>query len=398
MLSKKDGRDGLIDDMHFAANRCTAGLSMNPEEKMLTRSICIMLISIVLPMPAVAAEFTLGNWNIQTLVYPGDPKTVFPDDHIRSSEDYADLKHWRDAVSADVMFLQEVTSPAALDTVFPVAEGWEHCISGQFAEAEGQTIAPVCTKSGMTAVKPTTATRVQYPAVALRPNAELEIISAADYKPLDVTFDDNGTIRRIRWGLDLTIRSPAGSTLRVLDVHLKSGCFDDFISFRLWNTDPAAGQPASRACDTLGQQMYPLRKWIEARETAGEAWMIVGDFNRRLDAQPGAIPDEVWIALSGYSADKTGHDRDPRSDIQLFRQPYENMSTCWREFRQPNPSGIANPDAYNILPIEFFIYGTRAATMIVPESEKQFPWANPTPADKMRLSDHCPSSLAIKMD
>ncbi|WSH04943.1 hypothetical protein U8P71_34520 (plasmid) [Rhizobium ruizarguesonis] len=87
------------------------------------------------------------------------------------------------------MFLQEVTSPAALDAVFPVAEGWEHCISGQFAEAEGQTIAPVCTKSGMTAVKATTATRVQYPAVALRANAVLEIISAADYKPLDVTFD-----------------------------------------------------------------------------------------------------------------------------------------------------------------------------------------------------------------
>lgn len=371
---------------------------MNPEGKMLTRSICIMLISMVLPMQTEAAEFTLGNWNIQTLVYPGDPKTVFPDDHVRSSQDFADLKHWRDAVSADVIFLQEVTSPAALDAIFPVAQGWEHCISGQFAEAEGQNITHVCTKSDMTAVKPTTATRVQYPAVALRPESRLKITAAVDYKPLDVTFDDNGTIRRIRWGLDVTIQAPAGSTLRVLNVHLKSGCFDDFISFRLWNTDPATGQPSSRACDTLGQQMYPLRKWIEAREAGGEAWMIVGDFNRRLDAQPGAIPDEVWIALSGYSADRFGHDRDPRSDIQLFRQPYENMSVCWREFRQPNPSGIANPDSYNILPIEFFIYGTRAATMIVPESEKQFPWPNPTSADKARLSDHCPSSVTIKMD
>lgn len=365
---------------------------------MLGRLVCIMLIGMVSPIQAAAADFTLGNWNIQTLVYPGDPKTVFPDDHIRSQQDYADLVRWRDAVSADVLFLQEVTSPAALDAVFPVAEGWEHCISGQFAEAEGQNIAPVCTRNGMTALKPTAATRVQYPAVALRPSSQLKLISAADYKPLDVTFDDNGTIRRIRWGLDVTIQSPAGPTLRVLDVHLKSGCFDDFISFRLWNTDPATGQPASRACDTIGQQMFPLRKWIEAREIAGEAWMIVGDFNRRLDAQPGAIPDEVWIALTGYSADKTGQDRDPRSDIQLFRQPYENISTCWREFRQPNPSGIANPDGYNILPIEFFIYGTRAATMIVPESEKQIPWPNPTPADKVRLSDHCPSSLTIRMD
>ncbi|MCH4547479.1 hypothetical protein MK632_17185 [Rhizobium changzhiense] len=225
---------------------------------MLGRLACVILIGMAVPIQAVAADFTLGNWNIQTLVYPGDPKTVFPDDHIRSSQDYADLVHWRDAVSADVLFLQEATSPAALDAVFPVAQGWEHCISGQFAEAEGQSIAPVCTKKGMTAIKPTTATRVQYPAVALRPNSQLKLISAADYKPLDVTFDDNGTIRRIRWGLDVTIQSPAGPTLRVLDVHLKSGCFDDFISFRLWNTDPATGQPASRACDTLASRCIPL--------------------------------------------------------------------------------------------------------------------------------------------
>ncbi|MGO8557678.1 hypothetical protein ACC724_38790, partial [Rhizobium ruizarguesonis] len=67
---------------------------------MLTRSICITLISIVLPMPAVAAEFTLGNWNIETLVYPGDPNTFFPDDHIRSSQDYAALgTNWSDGLA-----------------------------------------------------------------------------------------------------------------------------------------------------------------------------------------------------------------------------------------------------------------------------------------------------------
>lgn len=365
----------------------------------MTKSIvAIAFMAIVLPFSAQAADVVLGNWNIQTLIYPGDPKTVFPDDYVRKDADYADLKRWRDMLAADILFLQEVTSPAALDAVFPVAEGWQHCISGQFAEAEGQAAAPVCTKSGMMAVKPTTAERVQYPGVALRPGSPLKLVDISDYKLLDVKFKDNGVLRNLRWGLDITVEAQSGKRLRVLDVHLKSGCFDDFVHFSLWNTDPATAGPKDKACDTLGQQMYPLRQWIEAREAAGDAWMIVGDFNRRFDAQPGSIPDEVWTGMSGYSANREGIDRDGRPDIEIFRQPYANMSVCWRQFRQPNPASIANPDGYNILPIEFFIYGKKTAAMVTVESETQFPWPSPTLDDKKRLSDHCPSNLKINMN
>ncbi|MER9353630.1 hypothetical protein NKI61_10045 [Mesorhizobium sp. M0514] len=282
--------------------------------------------------------------------------------------------------------------------MFPVAGGWRHCISGQFAAAEGLAASPICTAQGMTAQRPTGATRTQYTAVALRPGSPLKIIATADYPALDVKFLDGTVLRDIRWGLDGTLGTNGAGRLRVLDVHLKSGCFDDFVDHRTWQDDPAKGTPANRACDTLGQQMYPLRKWIEAREASGEAWLVVGDFNRRLDAQPGSKPDEIWTALTGYAPNASGVDKDARPDILMLRQPYENMSSCWREFRNPNPTTIANSDDYNILPIEFFLYGTKAAAAIKPNSEEQFSWPSPVPIDKQRLSDHCPSSLHIRFD
>ncbi|MER9332119.1 hypothetical protein [Mesorhizobium sp. M0488] len=61
---------------------------------------------------------------MQTLLYAGDPVTVFPGDYIRQPQDYADLKAWRDKVGASVFFLQEVSSPAAINEVFPVTDGW----------------------------------------------------------------------------------------------------------------------------------------------------------------------------------------------------------------------------------------------------------------------------------
>ncbi len=86
---------------------------------------------------AAAADLTIANWNIQTLPHPADTVTVFPDDHRRTAADFADLRRWRDLAAADIYLLQEVTSPAAIDAIFPVAEGWSHCIGGQYAEKEG---------------------------------------------------------------------------------------------------------------------------------------------------------------------------------------------------------------------------------------------------------------------
>ncbi|TPJ81979.1 hypothetical protein FJ434_20735 [Mesorhizobium sp. B2-5-13] len=342
-----------------------------------------------------AAEVRIANWNIQTLVYAGDPHTVFPDDHVRQPADFADLRSWRDKVATPVFFLQEVTSPAALNEVFPVADGWEHCISGQFAQDENLTQGPICTKAGDNLIKPAGETRTQYTGVAWRPSAGVTVDSVVDVADLNVRSDDPQGIRNVRWGLDVTLHS-GETAVRVLVVHLKSGCFDDFMNFKFFTVDPATTPPERSSCNTIARQMYPLHKWLRAREEAGDTWMIVGDFNRRLDAGAGTFQDEVWQALSAYSPGSDGLDRDARPDTELFRAPYKKPSLCWADLANPYPTTLADADDYNMSPIEFFVFGKQAAALIDPSTEEQIVWAPATAADPKRLSDHCPARLTLE--
>lgn len=343
---------------------------------------------------ALPAEITLANWNIQTLVYLGDPQTVFDDDYVRSAADIADLKRWRDLVAADVYFLQEVTSPAAIDAVFPVAEGWVHCISGQYSQSQGLAAGPTCTSGNDAPHRPSGEERMQFTAIAVHSSGAARIVKAEDFEALNVRSMDDGEVRDVRWGLDVTLEI-GGKQVRTLVVHMKSGCFDDRIDRAFWLNDPAGTPPKVFACDTLGRQLFPLRKWIEEREAGGDSWLVAGDFNRRLDAGAGPFQDEVWRALSGFTPDRAGIDQDSRPDIELFRSPYKEASVCWREFLDARPADLAAADNYNLLPIEFFLFGTTADALVVKGNDKQVAWPHPVAADPKRLSDHCPSSIRL---
>lgn len=144
--------------------------------------------------------------------------------------------------------------------------------------------------------------------------------------------------------------------------------------------------------------MFPLHQWIKARQDAGDAWMVVGDFNRRLDAGAGTFQDEVWQALSGFSPAADGHDRDSRPDIDLYRAPYKVASLCWADTVNALPDTPAQADDYNMLPIEFFLFGKTARARLDVHSERQIAWVPSVAIDRERLSDHCPSVIDLKTD
>ncbi len=82
----------------------------------------------------------------------------------------------------------------------------------------------------------------------------------------------------LRSGVDVTVYPPGRPPIRLLAVHLKSGC------------------PTGRereACDTLFRQLPILEDWIDARAAEGVRFAVLGDFNRRL-----AAPDDpFWAAI-----------------------------------------------------------------------------------------------------
>jgi endonuclease/exonuclease/phosphatase family metal-dependent hydrolase len=97
-----------------------------------------------------------------------------------------------------------------------------------------------------------------------------------DLPALDV---DGGT----RAGADMTLWPGTRQEVRLLAVHLKSGCFDGKLD-RSFNP-----------CAKLRLQVPVVEAWIDQRVREGVAFAVLGDFNRHLDkdARYLAGPDET---------------------------------------------------------------------------------------------------------
>ena len=97
-----------------------------------------------------------------------------------------------------------------------------------------------------------------------------------DLAALDI---DGGT----RAGADLTLWPGTAREVRLLAVHLKSGCFGGKLDRRF------------APCERLRQQAPVVEAWLDQRVREGTPAAILGDFNRHLDkdARHPAGPDEA---------------------------------------------------------------------------------------------------------
>ena len=99
-------------------------------------------------------------------------------------------------------------------------------------------------------------------------------ISAACREIAALSLESDTEIPRpVRRGLELKL-SVNGATVSLLNVHLKSGC-------AYGRMDNAAND----ACIFLQHQAAPLEAWVETQANAGGAFLILGDWNRYLEAE-----------------------------------------------------------------------------------------------------------------
>ncbi len=134
------------------------------------------------------AALKLATWNLEWFNARDDTGTVK-----RTAADYSRLKGYADRLNADIIAVQEVDGPDALQRVFDPAVYAVHVSSRQ---------------------------NVQRTGFAYRNT--LKVTKNPDYEALDV-----GSVRD---GTDLTVELDSGKKLRLLSVHLKSGCFDKALS------------------------------------------------------------------------------------------------------------------------------------------------------------------------
>lgn len=225
-------------------------------------------------------RITLATWNLEWLMTPATyqelkatctPEAVpsnkrgFPctpgreSVPARTAADYDALAHIATGLAADVVALQEVDGPEAAATVFRA--GWQ----------------PACFTSRLHPQKTGFVVRTGIP-----------FACNEEFMALDV----DGMSRS---GADITLYPGTPRAMRLLAVHLKSGCFAGTL----------ANAPAGSVCATLRRQIPVLEQWVDARAAAHERFAVLGDFNRRLEldaaldaGQDEAQPNAVFRALS----------------------------------------------------------------------------------------------------
>jgi endonuclease/exonuclease/phosphatase family metal-dependent hydrolase len=159
----------------------------------------------------------------------------------------------------------------------------------------------------------------------------------------NLTALDVGGLGFLRHGVTVTI-DHAGTTLDLMSVHMKSGCFSG---------------DSSDACPTLFEQIPILESWADDRSRAGHAVVIGGDFNRRLEQEG----DRVWADLD---------DGDPVDWMVAGEGIGPQCDPRYRAF------------------IDFLVMNERASALAVQGS-----FTETTFEEGRRASDHCPIGITL---
>ena len=277
---------------------------------------------VLIALPASAQELKIAAWNIQWLTtkpagYPGLP----PGRPIRGAADFDRLRAYAERLAADVVAIQEVDGPLAAARVFDVRRYEFH-----FPAETDMQRAGFAWRRGLN--------------VTRNPD-----VSALDLNP--------AARRSLRRGADITVRNGDGPPVRLLSIHLDAGCAQGSVL-----------RPASRECQNLARQAEILRDWIAERRRDGIAFMILGDFNRRMGR------NDEFLGVLTQAAPLT--------------RPTEGFANpCWARDGQARAF------------VDHILLGGPARDWLVRDSFRVLVFTERDRFMRDLLSDHCPISVRI---
>lgn len=277
---------------------------------------CALIASCAAPAGGAREQpLRLVAWNLEHLA-EHDGAGCRP----RTAADYGQLRAYADRLDADVVAFQEVESAAAAARVFD-PDKYLVVIESR----PGSRVGPECRgRPGL---------RLNRQATGFAIRKTLHVRRLPDLNSLGLGDPD------LRTGVDVVVQAPGGRAIRLLSVHLKSGC--------------SAGGGRD-ACDVLFRQLPELEEWIDARAGEGVRFAVLGDFNRWL-AEPG---DSFWAEIDDGSP--------PNADLGLAAG--ERSPTC--DPRYPRF-------------IDHVVLDARATRDLTGFEERTYGGGS-------RLSDHCP--------
>lgn len=239
----------------------------------------------------------------------------------RSARDFARLRAYADHLDADVIAFQEVDGPQAAARVFDPSR-YTLVLSGEDI--------------------------VQRVGIAVRRGLPVTLNGEVTGFDLPVPGDPH----HLRYGLDVTVGA-GKDRLRLLVVHLKSGCWDQPLAER------------GHSCPILYRQFETLDDWVLERQDEGDAYAVLGDFNRRLTEK-----DPLMVRLD--------------SDAPLTLTTSGWASPCWGE-------KYSRGEYF----IDHILLGNAARNWLVPGSLRVMTYRGD--ASPEGLSDHCPVSVRLDL-
>ncbi|MDT7950703.1 MAG: endonuclease/exonuclease/phosphatase family protein [Acetobacteraceae bacterium] len=268
--------------------------------------------------PAAARVLKIATWNLEwlTLRAAGDP--ILPPDVVpKGPADRALLRRYANTLDADVVAFQEVDGPQVAAEIFTPDRYALFFTHDDVVQRVGFAV-----RRGITVQQ-----NPDLVALDVNPNAHFHL----------------------RSGADITLTLP-GARLRLLGVHLKSGChYGSLVS------------SAGRVCETLRRQMAPMQGWITQRRSEGVPFALLGDFNRRMDGR-----DDMIAALDEAAP--------------LLRVTEGRSTPCW------------GGNSF----IDHILLGGAARAWLEPNSLRVIVYREGEEA-KERLSDHCPVSVRLDL-
>lgn len=282
---------------------------------------CLLLgaavtLGALLPPAAGAEALKVATWNLNWLTdRPAGDRALPTDVHTRSPEDFERLRQYAVQLNADVIAIQEVDGRRVAARIFPPARYSIHMTHDDVVQRVG-----IVVRRGLT----------------------------YEVNP-DLTALDVDPRQHLRSGVDITLHLAEGP-LRILAVHLKTGCHDGRLTHQ-----------AAHSCAELRAQIAPLQAWIAARQRENAAFLVLGDFNRHMEGS-----DQLWAAL--------------RHAAPLLRATEGRSSPCWggESFIDHIIAGGAARDWMQVGTLKVLTY-----------RETGDDW-------KDRLSDHCPVSVMLQ--
>jgi endonuclease/exonuclease/phosphatase family metal-dependent hydrolase len=313
------------------------------------RAACFIFVTTLVTQAAHGAahapprEIKIATWNLEWFMTPETLRALAPaclaadaprdgarravpcnvaHELDRSGEDITALRQHADRLDADVIALQEVDGEAAARLVFP---DHSFCFSGRV--------------------------HVQNIGFAIRPGLRFE----CGPELLDLSLADD-----VRRGVELRLFPGTPREMRLLSIHLKSGCSRDAMN---------SSRPS---CVQLAEQVPVLERWIETQAAQHKPFAILGDFNRDLRREPAVA--SLWADLDD------GH--PPLADLVNTAEG--------QQFQNCSPAQTFG--GY----IDYIVLGRQMARGLVENSFGRELF-RPKDALRRKLSDHCPVFIRLRV-